>query len=238
MPRAGPPPRGFFVSGATGRAVRGPRCFPGRAGVKETTMDRVQIFDTTLRDGEQSPGATMNVEEKLAIARQLEHLGVDVIEAGFAASSEGDFDAVRRVAEMVSRPIVLSLARTREQDVDRAIRAVEHAKRPGIHIFIATSDIHLKHKLMMSRAEVIDAAVWAISRAKRYLDYVEFSAEDASRSDPDYLVQVFTAAIEAGARTINVPDTTGYALPEEYGALFRSLRERVPGADRGTWNAQ
>src|SRR5438046_2855404 len=200
-------------------------------------MDRVQIFDTTLRDGEQSPGATMNVEARRASARQLEQLGVDVIEAGFAASSEGDFDAVRRVAEVVTRPIVLSLARTREQDVDRAIRAVEHAKRPGIHIFIATSDIHLKHKLMMSRAEVIDAAVWAISRAKRYLDYVEFSAEDASRSDPDYLVQVFTAAIEAGARTINVPDTTGYALPEEYGALFRSLRERVPGADRVIWSA-
>jgi len=200
-------------------------------------MDRVQIFDTTLRDGEQSPGATMNVEEKLAIARQLEHLGVDVIEAGFAASSEGDFDAIRRVSEAVSRPIVLSLARTREQDVDRASRAVEHAKRPGIHIFIATSDIHLKHKLMMSRAEVIDAAVWAVSRAKRHLDYVEFSAEDASRSDPEYLVQVFTAVIEAGARTINVPDTTGYALPEEYGALFRTLRERVPGAQGVVWSA-
>src|SRR5215468_1348103 len=200
-------------------------------------MDRVRIFDTTLRDGEQSPGATMNVEEKLAIARQLEHLGVDVIEAGFAASSDGDFEAVRRVSEAVSRPIVLSLARTREQDVDRAIRAVEHAKRPGIHIFIATSDIHLKHKLMMSRAEVIDAAVWAVSRAKKHLDHVEFSAEDASRSDPDYLVEVFTAVIEAGARVVNVPDTTGYALPEEYGALFRMLRERVPGGDRVIWSA-
>ena len=200
-------------------------------------MDRVQIFDTTLRDGEQSPGATMNVEEKLAIARQLEHLGVDVIEAGFAASSEGDFDAVRRVAEMVSRPIVLSLARTREQDVDRAMRAVERAKRPGIHIFIATSDIHLKHKLMMSRREVIDAAVWAVARARKHIDYVEFSAEDASRSDPDYLLEVFAAVIEAGARTINVPDTTGYAVPEEYGALFRMLRERVPGGDRVIWSA-
>src|SRR2546426_11684592 len=114
MPRAGPTPRGFFVSGATGRAVRGPRCFPGRAGVKETTMDRVQIFDTTLRDGEQSPGATMNAEEKLAIARQLEHLGVDVIEAGFAASSEGDFESIRRVAAAVAKPIVLSLGRTRD----------------------------------------------------------------------------------------------------------------------------
>src|SRR5437899_2660874 len=236
MPRAGPTPRGFFVSGAMGRAVRGPRCFPGRAGVKETTMDRVQIFDTTLRDGEQSPGATMNVEEKLAIARQLEHLGVDVIEAGFAASSEGDFESVRRVAAAVAKPIVLSLARTREQDVDRAIKAVEKAKRPGIHIFIATSDIHLKHKLMMSRKDVLDAAVWAVRRAKQHLDYVEFSAEDASRSDPEYLIEVFGAVIDAGARTVNVPDTTGYALPEEYGALFRLLREKVPGGDRVIWS--
>src|SRR2546428_7439107 len=138
-------------------------------------MDRVQIFDTTLRDGEQSPGATMNVEEKLAIARQLEHLGVDVIEAGFAASSEGDFEAVRRVAEAVSRPIVLSLARTREQDVDRAVRAVERAKRPGIHLFIATSDIHLQHKLMMSREDELDAAGWAVRRAKNDPDYLAVS---------------------------------------------------------------
>jgi 2-isopropylmalate synthase len=200
-------------------------------------MDRVQIFDTTLRDGEQSPGATMNVEEKLVIARQLEHLGVDVIEAGFAASSEGDFESVRRVAEIVARPIVLSLARTREQDVDRAIHAVEKAKRPGIHIFIATSDIHLKHKLMMSRQEVLDAAVWAVARAKKHVDYVEFSAEDASRSDPEFLVDVFTAVVEAGAVTCNVPDTTGYALPAEYGALFRMLRERVRGGDKVIWSA-
>src|SRR5437762_1050640 len=186
-------------------------------------MDRVQIFDTTLRDGEQSPGATMNVEEKLAIARQLDHLGVDVIEAGFAASSEGDFEAVRRVAEVVARPIVLSLARTREQDIERAIRAVEKARHPGIHIFIATSDIHLKHKLMMSRQEVMDAAAWAVGFAKKHLDYVEFSAEDASRTDRDYLVQVFAAVIAAGAVTLNVPDTTGYALPEQFGALFQHL---------------
>jgi 2-isopropylmalate synthase len=205
--------------------------------MKETTMDRVQIFDTTLRDGEQSPGATMNVEEKVAIARQLEHLGVDVIEAGFAASSDGDYESVRRVADAVARPIVLSLARTREQDIDRAIRAVEKAKRPGIHIFIATSDIHLKHKLMMSRQEVLDAAVWAVSRAKRHVDYIEFSAEDASRSDRDYLAQVFAAVIEAGARTCNVPDTTGYALPEEYGELFRTLRQSVPGGERVIWSA-
>jgi 2-isopropylmalate synthase len=200
-------------------------------------MDRVQIFDTTLRDGEQSPGATMNIEEKLVIARQLERLGVDVIEAGFAASSEGDFEAVQRVAAAVTKPIVLSLARTREQDIDRALRAVEQAKRPGIHIFIATSDIHLKHKLMMTRRDVVDAAVWAVTRARKHLDHVEFSAEDASRSDPDYLFEVFGAVIEAGARVINVPDTTGYILPEEYGALFRSLRERVPGAARVIWSA-
>jgi 2-isopropylmalate synthase len=200
-------------------------------------MDRVRIFDTTLRDGEQSPGATMNIEEKLVIARQLERLGVDVIEAGFAASSEGDFEAVQRVAAAVTKPVVLSLARTREQDLDRAIAAVERAQRPGIHIFIATSDIHLKHKLMMTRRDVVDAAVWAVARAKKYLDYVEFSAEDASRSDPDYLVEVFAAVIEAGARVINVPDTTGYVMPEEYGALFRMLRERVPGADRVVWSA-
>jgi 2-isopropylmalate synthase len=200
-------------------------------------MDRVQIFDTTLRDGEQSPGATMNMEEKLAIARQLEHLGVDVIEAGFAASSEGDYEAVRRVASVVSKPIVLSLARTREQDIDRAIKAVEKAKNPGIHVFIATSDIHLKHKLMMSRQDVRDAAVWAVTRAKQHLDYVEFSAEDASRSDIEYMVEVFAAVIEAGAKVINVPDTTGYALPHEYGALFRTLRERVPGAEKVIWSA-
>jgi 2-isopropylmalate synthase len=200
-------------------------------------MERVQIFDTTLRDGEQSPGATMNVEEKLVIARQLDHLGVDVVEAGFAASSDGDFEAVRRVAETVTGPIVLSLARTREADIDRAIRAVERARRPGIHVFIATSDIHLRHKLMMSRQEVVDAAVWAVRRARQHLDYVEFSAEDASRSDPEYLVEIFGAVIAAGASTINVPDTTGYALPEEYGALFRLLRERVAGGARVVWSA-
>src|SRR5262245_27380569 len=200
-------------------------------------MDRVQIFDTTLRDGEQSPGATMNIEEKLAIARQLEHLGVDVIEAGFAASSDGDYEAVRRVASVVTKPIVLSLARTREQDIKRAIRAVEKAKRPGIHVFIATSDIYLKHKLMMSRKDVHDAAVWAVQRAKKHLDYVEFSAEDASRSDLEYMIEVFADVIAAGAAVINVPDTTGYAMPEEYGALFATLRQRVPGADKVIWSS-
>ena len=150
----------------------------------------VKIFDTTLRDGEQSPGATMNIEEKVMVAGQLEKLNVDVIEAGFAASSEGDFESVRRVAALVSTPIVLSLARTKEDDIRRAIQAVEPAKNPGVHIFIATSDIHLKHKLMMSRQECIDAAVWAVEYAKKHLDYIEFSAEDASRTDRDFLVQI------------------------------------------------
>jgi 2-isopropylmalate synthase len=196
----------------------------------------VRIFDTTLRDGEQSPGATMNVEEKVMVARRLENLNVDVIEAGFAASSEGDFESVCRVAELVTNPIVLSLSRTKEGDIERAISAVEKAKKPGVHIFIATSDIHLKHKLMMSRQEALDAAVWAVSYAKKYLDYIEFSAEDASRTDPEYLLQIFAEVIQAGAVTVNVPDTTGYAIPHHYGALIKFLRERTPGGDKVTWS--
>ena len=202
-----------------------------------TDQNIVRIFDTTLRDGEQSPGATMNVEEKVLIARQLEKLHVDVIEAGFAASSEGDFDSVARVATAVSAPIVLSLARTREADLQRAIKSVEKAKRPGIHIFIATSEIHLKRKLMMSHQEVVDAASWAVQYAKKHLEYIEFSAEDASRSDRDYLVQIFGEVIKAGAVTLNVPDTTGYAVPEEFGSLVRYLIANTPDAERITWSA-
>ena len=179
----------------------------------------------------------MNVEEKVVIARQLEKLGVDVIEAGFAVSSPGDFDSVARVAEAVSQPIVLSLARTREADIKQAIKSVEKAKRPGIHIFIATSDLHLKRKLMMSRQEVIDAACWAIEYAKRSLDYVEFSAEDASRSEREYLAQVFAEVIKCGAVTLNVPDTTGYAVPDEFGELFRWLIGNTPGAEHIRWSA-
>ncbi|HSD10741.1 MAG TPA: 2-isopropylmalate synthase [Candidatus Binatia bacterium] len=199
--------------------------------------NQVQIFDTTLRDGEQSPGATMNVEEKVLLARQLEKLGVDVIEAGFAASSEGDLQSVARVAEAVRRPVVLSLARTRRPDLERAIEGVEKAVRPGIHIFIATSDLHLKRKLMMSHEEVVDAACEAVRYAKKYLDHVEFSAEDASRSDRDYLVHVFGEVIRCGASVLNVPDTTGYALPDEFGALVRYLIEHTPGGDGVVWSA-
>ena len=202
-----------------------------------TTTDRVQIFDTTLRDGEQSPGATMNVDEKIVIARQLEKLGVDVIEAGFAAASVGDADAVSRVAEAVTTPVVLSLARTKQADIEAALQSVTKAKRPGIHLFIATSELHLRRKLMMSHQEVIDAACWAISRAKEHVDHIEFSAEDASRSDPDYLVQVFGEAIKAGATVLNVPDTTGYAVPHEFGALIADLIARTAGGGRVVWSA-
>jgi 2-isopropylmalate synthase len=202
-----------------------------------STDQTVQIFDTTLRDGEQSPGATMNVEEKLVIARQLEKLGVNIIEAGFAAASPGDAESVARVAEAVSGPVVLSLARTKQADIEAALASVKKAKNPGIHIFIATSDLHLKSKLMMSHQEVIDAACWAIRLAKQHVDHIEFSAEDASRSDPDYLVQVFGEVIKAGARVLNVPDTTGYAVPQEFGALFRDLISRTPGGDQVIWSA-
>ena len=197
----------------------------------------VQIFDTTLRDGEQSPGASMTVEQKVVIARQLEKLGVDVIEAGFAASSDGDFESVRRVAKEVTQPRVVSLARAQEGDISRALKAVEGAKKPGIHTFIATSDIHLKHKLRMSREQVVEAAVKAVSYAKQYTDYVEFSAEDASRSDPEFLLQIFREVIRAGAKTLNVPDTTGYAIPSEFGALIANLIERTAGGDRVIWSA-
>ncbi|MBI2360186.1 MAG: 2-isopropylmalate synthase, partial [Deltaproteobacteria bacterium] len=197
----------------------------------------VKIFDTTLRDGEQSPGASMDVEEKVVIARQLEKLGVDVVEAGFAASSEGDFESVVRVSKEVKRPMVVSLARAQEGDIKKALKAVEHAKHPGIHIFIATSDIHMKHKLRMARNEVLDAAAWAVNYAKKHIDYIEFSAEDASRSDRDFLVQVFAEVIRMGAKTVNVPDTTGYAIPSEFGSLVRYLVEKTEGSDRVTWSA-
>ncbi len=197
----------------------------------------VRIFDTTLRDGEQSPGCTMNVEEKIAIARQLERLNVDVIEAGFAASSPGDFESVRRISEALTNPSVLSLSRTRDEDVDAALRAVDKARRPGIHIFIATSDIHLKYKLQMTREDVLDASTWAVKRAKEHLDYIEFSCEDASRSDWDFMVKVCNEVIRAGATIINLPDTTGHAIPSEYGEMFDYMRAHVEGADRVIWSA-
>ncbi|MGH7287052.1 MAG: 2-isopropylmalate synthase [Myxococcota bacterium] len=192
---------------------------------------RIRIFDTTLRDGEQSPGCSMNLSEKLVLARQLAKLGVDVIEAGFAIASEGDFEAVKAVAAEIGDVTIASLARTSREDVERAAQALERARRPRIHTFIATSDIHLEHKLRMGREQVLEEVDRAVRQARGYVDDVEFSAEDATRSSWDYLVQVFGAAVKAGATTLNVPDTVGYTTPVEYHELIRYLRAHVPGAD-------
>jgi 2-isopropylmalate synthase len=196
------------------------------------STDCIRIFDTTLRDGEQSPGCSMNLPEKLTLARQLERLGVDVLEAGFPIASKGDFESVQAIANELAETQVCGLARTGREDIERAAAALERAKKPRIHTFIATSDIHLEHKLRMGREQVLAEVDRAVRQARGYVDDVEFSAEDATRSDPDFLVQVFQTAIEAGAATLNVPDTVGYTQPDEYAALIRELRGRVPGADR------
>jgi len=198
-------------------------------------MDRLIIFDTTLRDGEQSPGATLNVDEKLEIARQLARLGVDVIEAGFAFASPGDFEAVERVARTVGTedgPIICSLARAIRADIQAAAEAIRPAARRRIHTFISTSDIHLQHQLKKSRTEVLDIAGEMVSYAKSFVDDVEFSPMDAGRSDPDYLYQVLERAIAAGATTINIPDTVGFLTPSEFGALIAGIRAHVPNIDR------
>jgi len=194
--------------------------------------DRVIIFDTTLRDGEQSPGASMNAAEKMRIAIQLEKLGVDVIEAGFPAASEGDFEAVSQIAGRLKTSEVAGLARAARPDIDRAWQAIRHAARPRIHTFIATSDIHLEYKLKMRRDEVVRAAVEAVAYAKSLTDNVEFSAEDGSRSDRDYLCRVFEAAIAAGATTVNLPDTVGYAIPGEFAELVGYIRQHTPNIGR------
>lgn len=208
--------------------------------------DTVLFFDTTLRDGEQSPGATLNVEEKLEIARQLSRLGVDICEAGFPIASQGDFDAVRRIAEEVGpltegrksgRPMVIAgLARANREDIDRAYEAVKSAPLHRIHTFLATSDIHLKHKLRIDREECIDHVIAAVSHAKSLCDDVEFSPEDAGRSDPDFLVQVLGEAIRAGATTLNIPDTVGYTTPEEFGWLIEYLIKNTPDAHKAIWS--
>jgi 2-isopropylmalate synthase len=194
----------------------------------------VKIFDTTLRDGEQSPGATMNVAEKVRIAEQLEKLNVDVIEAGFPISSEGDFEAVKAIARAIKRSEVTALARVNPKDIDRAWEAVKGAKLPRLHIFVSTSDIHLKHQLKKSKEQVIRITSQSVARAKRHTPNVEFSAMDATRSDVEFLVAVCQAAVRAGATTINIPDTVGYAIPSEFGKLIRTLRERVLGIEKVT----
>jgi len=190
--------------------------------------DHVVIFDTTLRDGEQSPGASMNAAEKLRLARQLEKLGVDVMEAGFPASSPGDFESVQMIAQTIRNVQVTALARTSKEDIDRAWEAVREAANPRIHTFIATSDIHLKHKLKMDRDQVVREAVDAVKYAKGFTDNVEFSTEDGTRSDRDYLCKIFEAVIEAGATTVNLPDTVGYAIPEEFSQLITYVRQHTP----------
>jgi len=194
----------------------------------------IKIFDTTLRDGEQSPGFSMNIAEKLRVAEQLERLNVDIIEAGFPISSEGDFISVREIAKKIRGPQIAGLARTEIGDIDRAWEALQYAENPLIHIVIATSNIHLKYKLMKSKGEVLDAAVKAVKHAKGYTPNVEFSAEDATRSDVDYLCKIFEAVIDAGATTINIPDTVGYSMPEEFGSLIRHISERVPNIDKAS----
>jgi 2-isopropylmalate synthase len=191
-------------------------------------QNRIIIFDTTLRDGEQSPGASMNTGEKLRLATQLEKLGVDVLEAGFPAASEGDLEAVSEIAGKLQKTEVAALARTSKTDIDQAWQAIGHAAKPRIHTFIATSDIHLEYKLKMTRDEVVDKAVAAVKYAKTLTDNVEFSAEDGSRSDRDFLCRVFEAAIEAGATTVNLPDTVGYAIPEEFADMVKYLTAHVP----------
>ncbi|MCA3167442.1 MAG: 2-isopropylmalate synthase, partial [Burkholderiales bacterium] len=198
--------------------------------------DKLIIFDTTLRDGEQSPGASMTKEEKLRIARQLERLRVDVIEAGFAASSNGDFEAIRAIATTIKDSTVCSLSRANERDIARAAEALQPAARKRIHTFIATSPLHMEKKLRMSPDQVAEAARAAVRYARQFTDDVEFSPEDGSRSDLDFLCRVLEGVITEGATTINVADTVGYGVPELYGHLIKTLRERIPNSDKAVWS--
>lgn len=194
----------------------------------------VTIFDTTLRDGEQSPGCSMNVQEKLRLAQQLNRLGVDVIEAGFPIASDGDFEAVQAIAAAMRRPIIAALARACKPDIERAWQAVCGAARPRIHVFLATSDIHLKYKLRITREECLAQAREAVAYAKALCEDIQFSPEDATRTDIPFLCEVVEAVIAAGATTVNIPDTVGYSMPEEYGQLIRTLREKIAGIEKVT----
>ena len=198
----------------------------------DPTANRILIFDTTLRDGEQSPGASMTHLEKVEVARALALLGVDVIEAGFPIASAGDFEAVRAIATEISGASVCALARCNDRDIDRAWEALKYAQKPRIHVFLATSAIHREHKLKMTTAQVVEKAVNSVRRAKGYCADVEFSPEDAARTEIDFLCEVVEAAIEAGATVVNIPDTVGYATPTQYSKVIRTLRERVPNIDR------
>ena len=194
-------------------------------------MKHIKIFDTTLRDGEQSPGCSMNLPEKIEMAKQLERLGVDIIEAGFAIASPMDHKSVKSIAAAVSRCTVASLARCTKGDIDAAWDAVKNARHPRIHVFLATSDIHMEYKLKMTREEVLQRISGMVAYAKGFCDDIEFSAEDASRSDRAFLAQCYSNAVAAGATTLNVPDTVGYSTPQEMGDLIRYLREHVKGIE-------
>ncbi len=200
--------------------------------MSEEKFDRLKIFDTTLRDGEQSPGASLNPSEKLEIARQLKKLNVDVIEAGFPISSQGDFEAVREVARQVKGPTIAGLARSRRQDIERCAEAIEPADSGRIHVFIATSDVHVEQKLEKTKQEVLEMAVEAVELAKQFCDDVEFSPEDAARTKPDFLKRIVESVIDAGASTVNIPDTVGYAIPAEFGETINSLRKEVSNIDQ------
>lgn len=195
-------------------------------------MDRVIIFDTTLRDGEQAAGGTLNTQEKLEIARQLERLRVDVIEAGFPISSPGGFEAVRLIAKEVRTPVICALARAHPDDIDRAWEAVKEAAHPRLHVFLSASDIHLLHQLKKSREEILETSREMVVRAKRYTDDIEFSPMDASRTEPEYIYQILEAVIDAGATTVNIPDTVGYAIPQEFGRLLEGIFQNVPNIGR------
>ena len=201
------------------------------------TVERLTIFDTTLRDGEQAPGFSMRIDEKLQLARQLDALGVDIIEAGFPIASKDDAESVRRVAAEIRRPIIAGLARCRRADIECAGEAVKGADRSRIHTFLATSDLHLEHKLRMSREQCQEAAVDGVKLARQYTDNVQFSAEDALRTDLDFLCQVVEATIAAGATTINLPDTVGYSTPDEIFEFFTTVMTRVPNADKAVFSA-
>ena len=193
--------------------------------------NRLIIFDTTLRDGEQSPGASMNLAEKLEIAQALKDLGVDIIEAGFPIASPGDFEAVQAIARQVEGPVICGLARCNPDDIDRAWEALRECPRPRIHVFLATSAIHREFKLRMAKEEIVHRAVEGVQRAKSYCDDIEFSPEDAARTELDFLSEVVEKAIEAGATTVNIPDTVGYAMPSQYAAAIRHLKQNVRGID-------
>jgi len=196
-----------------------------------SSHNQIVFFDTTLRDGEQSPGCTMHHDEKLRMAHQLASLGVDVLEAGFAIASQGDSDSIRMIAREVRGPRIASLARCKREDIEAAARSIEPAEKARIHTFLASSDLHLEAKLKITRAEALDQAASSVRLARTFADDVEFSAEDATRTDPDFLVKIVTVAVQAGATTINIPDTVGYTTPDEYAATFRMLIEKVPGID-------